>query len=280
MMCSVKRCHTPTQEDNMREMKLAPLIVKARSDRYASTAIPWISAMAYSRVLRVPLYHICNSNCSRYNDNIVHECLIKFCERGAPPDNGNIIEIDDDDAGGGVTSLANDISRLAPLPELLQHFGIVSLLRRAYESRYGPRSGLPCTVHCRLDDVKESPNAHYQKRIEDTRLLKLLEFSQSKYGDVCIETTPHDISMLEGLVKQLNFNVSVRGHPDIDESIWAMANANPLIMSRSNFSLLAGLLNLQTSFSYERWIHFDEIAGTGTLHRGESTRHFQILEWE
>lgn len=233
--------------------------------------------MAYSKLLRVPLYHICESNCDRYVDTVVHACLMEFCMGGSPPENGITIEIEDDEFTG-VSKIATDICRLAPLPELLQHFGIVSLLRSAYESRYGPRSGLHCIVHCRLDDVKVGQHIN-QKRIGDRRLLKLLEFSHSKYHDVCIETTPHDISMMERLVGQLNFTVKVHGHPDIDESIWVMANANPLIMSRSNFSLLAGLLNPRTAFSYEPWHHYDEITCADSFTRGAPTEHFQILNW-
>jgi len=232
--------------------------------------------MAHSMLLRVPLYHVCDSRCSRYRDTIVHECLTMFCATGAPPKNAITVGIDETESG--VTGLSKDISRLAPLPEVLYNFGIVTLLRKAYEDRYGPRPDTPCIVHCRLDDVKDSPHKHFQKRIEDTRLLKLLQFCQSRYKRVYIETTLHDVSLMETLMGQLQFHVKVQGHRDIDESIWVMANANPLVMSRSNFSLLAGLLNPRVAYSYEAWFHFDEITGADTPCRGERTLHFQILK--
>lgn len=215
--CSLKKHHTPPIIGEGPLSKLAPPVVKARQDRYASNAIPWLAVMAHSRLLRVPLYHICDSMCSRYRDTIVHECLTMFCATGAPPPNAITVGIDENESG--VTGLSKDISRLAPLPEALQHFGIVSLLRKAYEDRYGPRPDIPCIVHCRLDDVKDLPHRDFQKRIEDSRLLKLLQFCHSRYQRVCIETTLHDVSMMETLMGQLQFHVKVQGHRDIVTSM-------------------------------------------------------------
>jgi len=265
-------------KDHLNTIALSPLVVKARGDRYASNAIPWSLVMAYSKLIDVPLFHICDSNCNKFRETIVHNCLLDFCQPNLPPPNSVVMGLEDHE--NGVTALAEDLARVAPPPELLQHLGIISRFRLAYESKYGPRLDPPCIVHCRLDDVKEAPNREYQKRIEDDRLLKLLKFLHKKHDRIHIETTPHDVELMELLVQQLDFKVQVEGHADIDESIWVMANASPLILSRSNFSIFAGLLNQNPVFSYEPWIHFNQMSGSSVRSNREMSRHLLLLDWE
>jgi hypothetical protein len=55
-----------------------------------------------------------------------------------------------------------------------------------------------------------------------------------------------------------------------------MAQSTPLIMSISTFSIIAGILSPTHSYTYEAWIHYDQVCG---LTNGKSSDHMSTLQW-
>jgi hypothetical protein len=87
-------------------------------------------------------------------------------------------------------------------------------------------------------------------------------------------TSPGDVGNCREMISDLG--VSVGGNEDVDEDVWLMANAGTLIMARSTLSLLGGVLNPFTSYTYEAWPAFDLVAGRTTQ---RSSVHLAVLPW-
>jgi len=150
-----------------------------------------------------------------------------------------------------------------------------------YLSTYGDIGNQGCVVHLRLDDAPPKSHA-YQCQIGDARLCKLLTWLHTTpgFGDrgIKLVTGPNDKDRCRHVCDQLEFPVEVEGNEDVDVDIWTLANADPLIMSRSTFALTAGILCPRPAYTYESWRHFDEVSGRTS---GFESTHLRVLppEW-
>ena len=93
-----------------------------------------------------------------------------------------------------------------------------------------------------------------------------------------VVTSPgEDEELCSRLANEVDPTIEVLAPADIDAAIWIMANATMLVMSRSNFAMLGGMVNKNISYSYESWQHFDEVSGTKF---GRSSDKFKVLKWK
>jgi len=254
-------------------------VIKSREDRYGANSIPWMMSMALSECTKAPLFHECSDNCNRYKGNVIHDCLLEFCEVGPIPNDVELVDVVRWEEAADMLSLASSKSPV----DAFKLSNVYKRIRKEFSKRFGESNESKCCVHVRLDDVKENPNPHgdYQAYIGDERLVKLLNWIHAKNdfagSGICIETTPLDVQLCFNLVSKLPFNVEVNSHEDVDAAIWGMAQSNPLIMSRSTFAIMAGLLTLTPCYTYESWTHYNQVSG---FTNGRSSDHMQVLDWE
>jgi hypothetical protein len=164
-------------------------------------------------------------------------------------------------------------------PELVRDSGVGQYVKARLDDKFGASGPAGVVLHVRLEDVKEKSNGQYQSYMGDEELKKLLRFLVGQHTDVVtIVTTPGaDRQLCRQIADDINPEIRVAAPTDIDEAIWMMAKASVLIMSRSNFSMLGGIINPNASYTYESWAHFEEVSGTKF---GRALGKFRILDWK
>ena len=143
-------------------------------------------------------------------------------------------------------------------------------------------------IHLRLGDVYEqylSGVGRWEGQTQDIMktedLISLITklFDKYKGTKINLISSPNknDIIYCKNICKKFNNkNIFYECDNDIDLSIWKMINSKILIMSKSLFSLLAGVFHMNNNvYTYATWEHFDEI----TLYKNKyNCNTFKILK--
>jgi hypothetical protein len=252
-------------------MKSTSKYISSRPDRYGANGIPWIVAST----LFPELYHNCNENCHRYKDTIVHNFLIKYSKNIDCTPDEDLMAID----GGGwpIKKLLNDMS----FPDYFHGTTHFKELKKMYENKFGNNYLKNCTIiHARLDDAGPAHNFQkfgiYQAFVGTENMVKIIKWAQGKFKlPVYIAGAQNapDIELCRHILQQCDVeNVDdfiLRGNT-IDHDIYIMSRADNLIVGRSTFAMMAGLINENTVYA-EDWVHLRDLVGNN------NSRKFQTL---
>ena len=251
---------------------MSAFLIKSRADRYGANAIPWMMGMALAEHTRRPLFHECSPSCARYLGSVMHDSLVKFCSSGSAPDDAELIDVEQrwEEACERLAAA----SAQSPV-DAFRKTAIYEHLREQFSLRFGKACMTACCVHVRLDDLRHQSPDGYQEFIGEARLVQLLTWlhSHEEYGGrgLRIETNPADATFCESIVAHLPFHVCVDSHEDVEAAVWSMAQSDPFVMSRSTFAIAAGLLSPTRCYTYEAWVHYNQVLGF------RASEHMQVL---
>ena len=234
--------------------------ISSRPDRYGANGIPWIVAAT----LFPDLHHNCNENCNRYKDTIIHKFLIKYSKNIEFPQEDLMLI---DDGAWPINKMVGNMS----FPDYFHNTTHFHELRQMYVDTFGDSVLEKCTiVHARLDDAGPAHNFQkfgiYQGFVGTENLITIIKWAQNKFElPVYIAGAQNqmDMELCKNILKQCNVD-----KPDdfilygntIDHDIHAMMHADNLIVGRSTFAMMAGLLNNNTVYA-EDWIHLRDMIG-------------------
>jgi hypothetical protein len=249
------------------------IYISSRIDRYAANSIPWINAIMYSLIAKIPLYHQCTDECNKYINNICHKLLIKYSKQRLLCNKCDMHKKE-----GWITGqiyALMDITNNIPLPDILQKTGFKQICFNAFNNEaikhkwklhFNPENAI--VIHVRLDDVRNRPHPikDHQKFIGKDKLIRLMKYLHNKYPTHTMHliTMPNkkDIEICQDIINTSNIKTSILGDNNIDYDLWQMMMSDILIMSHSNYSILAGLFHQGTTvYTYSRWVHFNDIIG-------------------
>jgi len=265
-------------------------IIGSRGDRYGSNAIPWVAAILLAHHYQIPLHHHCSSRCLKspsVRNSLYHKILTDYCETGAPPEdakrlNGSVIAV--------FLPLCREIIH-SDIPSAINDFGFTSVWFKYFDDRakeqgwklrWNPDTTI--VIHVRLDDVapatlidggstgriqkKRSQNSEerYQGYIGDNRLQLLIVMLHDLFPNhgIHIVTAPNqrDIYRCKFVTQNIPYVKGVWGDRDEDYALWQMMRSDVLVLSRSTFSFLAGVLHQgRHCFSSDNWKHHYDMVG-------------------
>ena len=271
------------------------LYISSRGGRYGAVGIPWLAAIAYARLSQKTLFHSC-TNCQvppwqgRYRQSVIHNLILQYslpCELPIP-------DYEDLDQGHGwVWGICESIMNLSnnkPLPDILRETHLSQEFFKEFKIRSKekgwsmvPNAHKSLLLHVRLGDVYNNPNGSHQQYIGTEKLISLLRYLQLSFPDhnLYIITAPsdRDTEICKDAINKSGVKCSVLGNREEEKDLWLMMNCDILIMSRSTFSLLAGLLhNGSQVYTYERWVHFNELVG-GHPNETNKSQVFKTLDF-
>ena len=258
-------------------------IISSRGDRYGANSSLWMAAMLLSFHKQIPLYHVCHpQSCfGRWGHTVYHTILVDSCVKGMPP------------RGSALLNTTFFPSILHTCCEAL-HSDIPSALHRsclkakwfAYFERQARKEGWSLrwdpseaiVVHVRLEDCapsrgregcptgKKTGKKLLQGYIGDSNLKALLTRLHERFPkkEIYLMTSPldRDLARCGALVKDFSFVKGVFGDNNLDYTLWQMMRSDILVLSRSTFSMVAGLLHQGSHcFTCENWTHLEDMLG-------------------
>ena len=243
--------------------------ISARPDRYGANGVPWIVAVA----LYTGLCHKCTPVCERYKDTIVHKFLKKYSKDAAC--NSDLMFIDN--GAWPVRKMLKDIS----FPDFFHGSSYYHSLRDMYSCKFGNKFIKDATIiHVRLDDAGPAHNFQkfgvYQAFVGTENLIKLIHWAQEKFGlpvYLAGAQNDQDLEFCREILQRCeipNPNDFILTGNTIDQDIYIMSKAKNLIVGRSTFALMAGLLNENTVYC-EDWVHLRDLIGNN------KSKKFQII---
>lgn len=261
--------------------------IGSRGDRYGSNSIPWISYIFLCKLNSYKLFHNCQ-RCKKYNNTVIHQYLIKETEN---TDNEDLIKKNIHHGTGFYPAeyICNQIfiKTNKPFPDAFLNSPMFHELRNIYINKYKLSFTTKSTViHIRLGDVLFKPNIyHYgnlQKFIGNENLINLINVVYKKFKNpiyLMVDQNKRDIEICYKCLEKSNYKSdnyykNIIGSSDMDYDIYLMLTARNLITSRSTFSIIPALLNLNTVYTYERWGHYDDIIG-----KNRESKKFQVLKY-
>ncbi len=237
-------------------------MVGSRGDRYGANANLWAMAMLLAKAQGVPLHHDCN-NCGlkRRGDvgqfikgKIFHQILVDFCQPCKLMIRVPYLEMDPKKCTDFLgCNIPTGLKRYGLANKWFKYFDNHAK-KRGWKLRWDPKTAL--VIHVRLEDVappgSNSPAGKYYKGfsgkyIGDEKLQILIEYLGERFPDheMHLVTSPlkRDIARCKRLTKNYPCVKGVWGDWSEDYALWQMMCSDILMLSRSWFSLLAGLLH-------------------------------------
>lgn len=250
--------------------------IDSRHDRYGANSMQWIPALFLSIENNVELQHIC-SHCKRNDlkNSVLHEFLLSNTKYAIDKDTICLTNYNG-------TYLENEIKYIIskyknlPFPDIFHnsktHKKIIKFYKNiADKSKWNIPNDVSesIIIHVRLDDkcCSIDNNSNRQSFIGLTKLNKIIINLQEKnvQTKIYLMTSPNkrDLNMLNKFINDSNIkNVKVLSNTDKDIDIYIMSQCKLLIMSKSSFALIGGLLNVNNRvYTYERWWHYDDLLG-------------------
>lgn len=262
--------------------------VSATDDRYGANATRWMSAILVASYQKAPLFHDC-SKCihgtNNFTDKVFHEIISDFSKKSCFQKKvvlkGSHFYIHNnqltDLSQGWWVSFHRQCSQILGknVATKVKESGLDSnwfsyferkAQEREWKLRWDPPNAL--VIHVRLDDMAFWTNGNEQAYIGDERLRKLIEYLSYRFPDhdIHIVTSPklEDIQRCQEIAEPFMAVKGVWGDKEEDYALWQMMCSDILILSRSTFSITAGLLHRgEKCFIYERSLLTDAIDGIG-----------------
>jgi hypothetical protein len=245
--------------------------ISSREDRYGANSIPWINAITLARLTGQTLYHHCSTSCYHYRDSVIHKLLIR---NSAPSRHCPVCDLHEMD---GWFHRQHEVLMQhtdgRPLPDVIAGSGLKEEFfncyrREALEQRWTlpHESHDLIVIHVRLGDIKEHEKENKQGFIGEENLAQLITLLHGRYAEhqlhLVTSPDPKDIRLCESVVKRSNVKCSVSGNNNIDYDLYLMMCSDILILSRSTFCFIAGLLHQGSHvYSSTNWQHFEELIG-------------------
>lgn len=264
--------------------------IYSRSDRYGSNCIQWIPALFLClENERFILEHNCK-HCKRHtlNNTVIHNFLLNNSIKNKSIDSINL-------SGYKGTFLEQQIKYVIgfynnkPFPDVFHnsntHKKIIELYK---ETSNNKKWNIPnniydsIVIHVRLDDKRNDidKNNNRQSFIGFKKLCEVISTLQKMYksGIIYLMTSNNktDIDIINNFIKNCNFsNIKLISNSDKDNDIFIMSQCKLLIMSKSTFSLIGGLLNINNLvYTYDKWWHYNDLLGTNY----NLSQKFKILQ--
>jgi hypothetical protein len=247
------------------------IYISSRQDRYGANSVPWINAITVARVTGQTLYHHCSTSCYNYRDSVIHQLLLS---NSVPIQHCRRCDMHEMDGWfHGQHKILMKHTAGLPLPDVIAQSPLKEEFfdcyrREALDQQWTlphKPDGL-IVIHVRLDDIKDHEKVNKQGFIGEERLCQLITSLHARYAghQIHIVTSPNpkDIRLCESVIEQSNVNCSVSGNDSIDYDLYVMMCSDILILSRSTFCFIAGLLHQGSHvYSYTNWQHFEELIG-------------------
>jgi hypothetical protein len=202
----------------------------------------------------------------------LHDILLEFCEKDRPPEHAIVLPIEHyfDLPQTCCALLHSDI------PSALVERGLSSAWfsyfdrkakRERWKLRWDKHSSI--VIHVRLDDCAPynmndgnptSPHGElpYQGYIGDANLTSLIQQLHRKFPqkNIYLITSPaaRDIQRCRRVAMKFPYVRGVFGDTNVDYALWQMMCCDILVLSRSTFSMMAGLMHQGSRCYYsEEW---------------------------
>ena len=260
------------------------LFVRSRPDRYGQNSILWIFFSYLSTFLNFPLYHNCSEYCKRYKQNVFHIILKKYSKPYPPEFINKKIKYPPKTFSKSINYISTLTSK--PFPDIFckskLHLDILSHFeqKKTEKKWYIPKNiRKSIIIHVRLDDVYHNPNGSKQSFIGHDKLTELIKYTSKYNKNIYLMVCPNkkDIEICNNAIKRSQIKCQILSNEDIDLDIYLMSQCKLLIMSRSVFSLVGGLLNRNTSYTYEIWRNFNDFIGYSTDGKVFNSEKFKVL---
>ncbi|MFT4561792.1 MAG: hypothetical protein ACI9BW_001534 [Gammaproteobacteria bacterium] len=257
-----------------RAEKICPhdgIYISSRKDRYGANSVPWLNALALARVTGQTLYHHCSTSCFKYRDSVMHRLLVKNSVASEHCGTCDLHE----KAGWfhGQHEVLMQHTEGLPLPDVIAGSALKEEFFNCYRREAAARewtlqrkSDSLIVIHVRLDDIKDHEKTNKQGFIGEDNLSRLITLLNGRYPDhqIHLVTSPNrrDINLCKSVIEKSNISCSVSGSDNIDYDLYLMMCSDVLILSRSTFCFIAGLLHQGSHvYSYTNWQHFEELIG-------------------
>ena len=258
-------------------------VVSSRPDRYGTNVLGWVSAILIANQHNIPLYHLCDtchekkisfdSSTQIFKNFIFHKILTDYCSgtfqnwNTATQNGHHILQnylLKDLVINNWFDLLDNCIETIGMgIPKKVRDSGLSKqwfdyfdshAKSNGWELRWDPNNTL--VIHVRLGDMANQSNDIYQEYIGDVKLQKLIEYLHDNFPhyDIHLVTSPapQDIERCERVTLFYSYVKGVWGDDCEDYALWQMMNSKILILSRSCFSFVAGLLHQgENCFAYD-----------------------------
>lgn len=258
-------------------------VISSRSDRYGANSSLWAAAMLLSYHKGIPLYHVCYPrNCfARWGHTIYHRILIDHCAKGLPPRGSALLNT------GFFPAILHSCRKEchSDIPSALNRSGLKEkwftyfekeAKEKAWRLKWDPEHAL--VIHVRLEDCapfkREDPRSTgkktgarlFQGYIGDSALQALIKrlhiLFPKKEIYLMTSSQDRDLERCRSLVKDWPYVKGVVGDSDLDYTLWQMMCSDILVLSRSTFSMVAGLLHQGSHcFTCENWAHLEDMLG-------------------
>ena len=261
--------------------------IGSRVDRYGSNCCKWIPALFYSQIKNGNLNHVCSKNCNKYKNSLIHTYLVNNSSQsksGKHLMNKNFLTY-------GINEIIAD-NNFISFPDIfynsLTHKNIVNLYNQTCVSK---KWNVPddlhnsIVIHIRLGDRRNILEGSHPRQvfIGEKLLVRLITYLHEKFKNfsniyLLFHQNDADIKIINSIIfKNKLTNVKIIGNSDIDNDIYIMIKAGLLVMSKSTFALIGGLLSIKdTVYTYSPWSHYNELIGTKSIN---TSKKFKVLKY-
>jgi hypothetical protein len=254
------------------------LYISSRNDRYGANSIPWITMIYLSKILKKKLYHNCDKNCKKYYNNLIHKYLIL---NSNTTKDKNIINNDyhklskwsTDIICKKIYSIKKEV-----FPDVFYNSKESNDIFKLYDNKYKNnvnKNIIDSTIiHIRLGDVNHKNNTAHQSFIGEERLIKLINYLFKKYKKpIYFMTSPnnkdkeliYNILRKSNIIKKYKKTKFILGSHDIDYDLYLMMICKQLVISKSTFPYISALINKNTVYTTDNWIHYRDILGNNQM---------------